>query len=132
MEYFFEALQVFLAPSMLAVCMAGGIAGVIFGAIPGLSGGTCMILALPITYGMDANMAVALLTSIWVGGTSGSFIGSILLGIPGSVASIATVYDGYEFTRQVAVCRDRGQFSGDRAKPSDCHVLLPPDCKICH
>lgn len=100
MEYFFEALQVFLAPSMLAVCMAGGIAGVIFGAIPGLSGGTCMILALPITYGMDANMAVALLTSIWVGGTSGSFIGSILLGIPGSVASIATVYDGYEFTRQ--------------------------------
>lgn len=95
-----QALQIFFTPSMLLVCLAGGLAGVIFGAIPGLSGGTCMILALPITYAMNTNMAVALLTSIWVGGTSGSFIGSILLGIPGSVASIATVYDGYEFTRQ--------------------------------
>lgn len=100
MEYFVQALSVFFTPTMLLVCMAGGIIGVIFGAIPGLSGGTCMILALPITYAMDTNMAVALLTSIWVGGTSGSFIGSILLGIPGSVASIATVYDGYEFTKQ--------------------------------
>lgn len=100
MGFFVDALQLFISPSMLTVCMMGGIAGVIFGAIPGLSGGTCMILALPLTYAMDTNMAVALLTSIWVGGTSGSFIGSILLGIPGSVASIATVYDGYEFTKQ--------------------------------
>lgn len=100
MEFMLDAAQVFFSPTMLLVCLVGGLAGVIFGAIPGLSGGTCMILALPITYAMDTNMAVALLTSIWVGGTSGSFIGSILLGIPGSVASIATVYDGYEFTKQ--------------------------------
>lgn len=64
MEFMLDAAQVFFSPTMLLVCLVGGLAGVIFGAIPGLSGGTCMILALPITYAMDTNMAVALLTSI--------------------------------------------------------------------
>lgn len=100
MDLVIQAMQYIFTPSVLLLCLAGGLVGVIFGAIPGLSGGTCMILALPMTYAMDTNMAVAFLVSIWVGGTSGSFIGSILLGIPGSVASIATVYDDYEFTKK--------------------------------
>lgn len=100
MGFMTDAMGFLLQPEVLLVCAAGAVAGVVFGAIPGLSGGTLLVLVLPITFGMNSNMAIALLVAIWVGGTSGSFIGSILLGIPGSVGSIATVYDGYEFTKQ--------------------------------
>jgi putative tricarboxylic transport membrane protein len=38
------------------------------------------------------------LGSIYIGGTSGGLISSILLGIPGTPSSVATVYDGYPMT----------------------------------
>lgn len=59
-------------------------------------------IILPMTFNMDKFTAICLLCGIWIGSASGSFIGSILLGIPGTPSSIATVYDGYEFTKPIS------------------------------
>lgn len=98
--YLGEAFMTLCSFEVLMLCIVGGIIGIVLGAVPGLSGGTGMMLVLPMTYAMDPVTAVALLCSIYVGGVSGGFIGSILVGIPGTNGSVATVFDGYEFTKR--------------------------------
>ena len=100
MNYFLDALSFLSQPSVLGIVFLGAMAGLVLGAIPGLSGGMAIMICLPLTFSMDPNLAITVLMSIYVGGISGGYIGSILLGIPGTTNSIATVYDGYEFTKQ--------------------------------
>ena len=82
-----------MQPMTVLVILLATILGIILGAIPGLSGGLGVALILPVTFGMPAEVGIAMLVSIWVGGVSGGLIGSILLGIPGSPSSIATTFD---------------------------------------
>lgn len=88
-----------LQPVTLLIILLSTTLGIILGAIPGLSGGLGVALLLPITFGMESHVGLAMLVSIWIGGVSGGMIGSILLGIPGSPSSIATCFDGYPMTR---------------------------------
>lgn len=74
--------------------------GIIFGALPGLSGTVGVTLLLPVTIGMKAELGIAMLISIWIGGVSGGFISATLLGIPGTASSIATCFDAYPLCRQ--------------------------------
>ena len=94
------ALSNICTPTGLLLSITGATYGMILGAIPGLNATTAIILVLPITYAMDAISAYILLIAVWVGGVSGGYIGSILVGIPGTVGSVATVYDGYEMTKK--------------------------------
>jgi putative tricarboxylic transport membrane protein len=71
------------------------IIGLIFGAIPGLSGFTALTVFLPLTFIMNATDALSFMMGLFVGGCSGGLIASILLGIPGTAASVATCFDGY-------------------------------------
>lgn len=99
-----EALSVAIGnlanPLVLVLCTVGGILGVVLGAIPGLSGGLAITVMLPMTFTMKAEVAIPFLMAIYVGSMSGSYIGAILLGIPGTPSSIATVYDGYAYTKK--------------------------------
>lgn len=88
-----------LAPTTVFVIVLSTALGIVLGAIPGLSGGLGVALLLPLTFGMQPEVGLAMLVSIWVGGVSGAMIGSILLGIPGSPSAIATTFDGYPMTR---------------------------------
>ena len=88
-----------LQPLTFQIILLATTLGIILGAIPGLSGGLGVALLLPLTFGMQSEVGLAMLVSIWVGGTSGAMIGSILLGIPGSPSAIATTFDGYPMTR---------------------------------
>lgn len=89
-----------IIPLNIGLLLIGNIIGIIFGAIPGLSGTLAVMLFLPLTYTMSSGSAIVFLLSLWVGGCSGAFIGSVLLGIPGSPSSVATCYDGYPMTLQ--------------------------------
>jgi len=100
MDIIIEVLGYLLRPSCLLLMLGGSALGTVFGAIPGLSGSMCIMLMLPITYSMEARMAIAFLMAVYIGGISGSCIGSILLGIPGANSSLATVYDGYAMTKK--------------------------------
>lgn len=100
MGYFINALQTLCTLQGILFVIAGTMAGLVLGAIPGLGSSTLMVVLLPIAYKLSAPMAMALFLSIVVGGMSGGCVGSILLGIPGTSSSLCTVWDGYEFTKQ--------------------------------
>ena len=100
MDNVLQALMILFTPLNCIYMLGGCVAGMVLGAIPGLSGGTGLIILLPLTFHMDINSAVALLMGIYIGGVSGGYIGSILLGIPGTTNSIATAFDGYPMTKK--------------------------------
>lgn len=101
MQYFIQTLGYLgTHPLVLVLLWVCSMIGLILGAIPGLSGGTAIILMLPVTFAMDAQVAIAMLIAFYVGGISGSFIAAILIGIPGSGSSVATVFDGYPMTKR--------------------------------
>lgn len=90
-----EAIQmVLLNPVCLLLIFVGVVIGIIFGSIPGLSASMAMILFLPMSFGMEPMNGIALLVSLYLGGISGGLISAILLKIPGTASSIATVFDG--------------------------------------
>ena len=87
-------------PTGMLYIIGGGVLGMILGAIPGLSGGTASVIILPLTYKMDPGLALALLASLYIGSTSGGCIGAILLGSPGTGASIPTAWEGYPMAKK--------------------------------
>ena len=99
------ALTSFFQPINLLLTFGGCLIGMVLGAIPGLAGGMAITVILPLTFTMKPDMAMSLLMGIYVGGDSGGYIGSILLGIPGTAANVATVYDGYEMTKKGKVTK---------------------------
>ena len=88
-------LSQFAVPMNLVLMVAGTFIGIIFGAIPGLSGTMAVMLFMPLTYTMESGTAIIFLLSLWIGGCSGAFIGSVLLGIPGSASAVTTCWDGH-------------------------------------
>ena len=100
LQYFGAALRELCSVQGVLFVLVGTLLGIVLGAIPGLGSSTLMVILLPISYKLNITMAMALFMSITIGGMSGGFIGSILLGIPGTSSSLVTVFDGYEFTKR--------------------------------
>ncbi len=69
--------------------------GLYFGAVPGLSGLVGMAILLPFTFSMEPVPALAFLLGMFAVTTTSDTIASVLLGIPGTAASQATILDGY-------------------------------------
>ena len=99
-QYILNSLGDLVSVTGVLYMLGGALLGVFFGALPGLSGGMVMTMLLPITYKMNPVLALALFMALHVGSSCGGAIGSILLGIPGTSSSIATTWDGYEFTKR--------------------------------
>lgn len=100
MDIITAVLQNLLSPTCLIFMLLGCVMGIVFGALPGLSGTVGVTLLLPMTYGLSSEMGIALLISIWIGGVSGGFISATLLGIPGTASCIATCFDAYPLSKQ--------------------------------
>lgn len=100
MENVLSAAQLLFDPSVLILVLVGLVMGIVLGAIPGLGGGIGITLMLPLTFTMKSTTAIAFLMAISVGGVSGGYIGSVLLGIPGDTTSLSTVLDGYPMTKK--------------------------------
>jgi putative tricarboxylic transport membrane protein len=88
------------APVSFTLICLGVALGIIFGAIPGLTGGMLMALALPFTFYMSSENACVLLVGMYVGGVTGGLITAILLRIPGSPSNVVTTFDGYPLAQQ--------------------------------
>ncbi|MBF0279762.1 MAG: tripartite tricarboxylate transporter permease [SAR324 cluster bacterium] len=83
----------------------GVILGLAIGIFPGLGGIAGLSLVLPFLYGVDPVSGLALMVGlIAVVPTSDTFA-SVLLGIPGSSASQATVLDGFPLSKQGEAAR---------------------------
>ena len=87
-------------PVGLLITLLGTVVGIIFGAVPGLSATTAIVLCLPLTYKMSSINGMALLISLFIGGISGGLVSAILTRIPGTPSSVATTWDGYPMTQK--------------------------------
>jgi TctA family transporter len=74
--------------------------GIWFGAVPGLGGVTGLVILIPFTFGMEPVSAFALLLGMYAVTSTSDTIASVLLGIPGTAASQATILDGYPLARK--------------------------------
>ena len=78
----------------------GVIVGVIGGIIPGISSLLTMALVLPFVFAMLPEHALPLMVAISAVGYTGGSITAILLNIPGTAPSAATLIDGYPMTKK--------------------------------
>jgi len=85
---------------LLAMLFLGTLAGLIFGALPGLSGITGLALALPFTFGMDPLAAMLLFSGLISVTPLGGSIPAILLNTPGTPSGAATCFDGFPLTQK--------------------------------
>ncbi|WP_217267798.1 MULTISPECIES: tripartite tricarboxylate transporter permease [Halomonadaceae] len=96
----FDALALVLDPSRLIFMLLGVGVGLIVGILPGLGGVVGMSLLLPFVYGMDPHAAIAMLIGMAAVIATADTFPSVLIGVPGSAGSQATILDGYPMAQQ--------------------------------
>ncbi|WP_180900358.1 tripartite tricarboxylate transporter permease [Martelella soudanensis] len=100
-----DAWQMILQPGVLGYLVLGVVMGLAVGVFPGLGGIAGLSLLLPFMFGMEPLYGLALMIGmVAVVPTSDTFA-SVLMGIPGSSASQATVLDGFPLARKGQAAR---------------------------
>ena len=79
----------------LVAMLVGTAAGIVVGAIPGLTATLAMALLLPFTYTMAPLTSLGMMAGIYNGSMYGGAIPAILMKIPGTPSAVATIFDGY-------------------------------------
>jgi putative tricarboxylic transport membrane protein len=105
LDAFLTALQTVITGTHLLYLMGGVSLGLAIGIFPGLGGIAGLSLLLPFLYGMEPTAALAMLIGlVAVIPTSDTFT-SVLMGIPGSSGSQATVLDGFPMAKRGEAAR---------------------------
>lgn len=89
--------QVFTLQGILSLAI-GVIAGIIIGALPGLSVNMAITLLFPFAYVIEGIAGINMLLCVYCGAVYGGSISAILLHTPGTPGSVATMEDGYPMT----------------------------------
>jgi TctA family transporter len=100
LDIFSSALSIFTEPALFGAMLIGLTMGMVFGAIPGLSGKMGLLLLLPLLFGMDPEVGIVLLLSMHAVVHTGGSIPSILVGVPGGAPEAATVIDGFAMAKK--------------------------------
>ena len=100
-----SALLGLLQVQHLSYMLLGVLVGLTIGFLPGLGGISGMSLLIPFVYGMDQVSAIAMLIGMIAVIPTGDTFTSILMGIPGSSASQATVVDGFPLAKRGQAAR---------------------------
>ena len=88
------ASAVFSWHAMLMIFL-GTLAGVIIGALPGLTVNMGIALLMPLTFTFQGMTGILMLLGVYCGAIYGGSITAILINTPGTPASAATLLDGY-------------------------------------
>ncbi len=94
------AFAALATPTTLLYVLVGTFAGICIGILPGLTATMGLALCATLTYQLDRDVALVVLISLYVGAIYGGSRSAILLNIPGTPASAATVLDGYPLARR--------------------------------
>lgn len=130
-----HALPEVLGLSNLLAVTIGVIAGIVVGAMPGLSATMAISVLVPFTFGLEPLVALGLMAGIYNGAMYGGAIPAVLLRIPGTPAAVATCFEGYPmaqkgeggFALQVAVVSSA---IGGIASAFALMLLAPPLSKV--
>ncbi|MFC1815533.1 tripartite tricarboxylate transporter permease [Thermodesulfobacteriota bacterium] len=99
-QLFFATLVDMLKWPGIFLLISGSIIGMIFGAIPGLSGTTAIVVLIPMTFGMEPSTAMLWLGAAYGAATYGGAIPSILINTPGEAPNAATTIDGFPMSQK--------------------------------
>lgn len=97
---FGHSLAGFLTPVSIGLVLAATLAGVVIGALPGLTATMGVALMTTLTLKLPPAQALLVLICTYVGAIYGGSRSAILLNIPGTPASAASCLDGYALARQ--------------------------------
>ena len=95
-----HALPNVFALTNFAAVIIGVIAGIVVGAMPGLSATMAISVLVPFTFGLEPLVALGLMAGIYNGAMYGGAIPAVLLRIPGTPAAVATTFDGYPMAQK--------------------------------
>ncbi len=100
LQVFIDALIQLFEPAHLAFLLLGTALGLIVGVLPGLGGVAGLSLLLPFVFGMEPSHALAMMIGLLAPSTTSDTFPSVLMGIPGTSASQATVVDGFPLAKR--------------------------------
>jgi len=96
----FDALPHVLGLYNFVALVIGVIAGIVVGAMPGLSATMAISVLVPFTFGLEPLVALGLMAGVYNGAMYGGAIPAVLLRIPGTPAAVATTFDGYPMAQK--------------------------------
>lgn len=88
-----------LDPVVIAVAFLGLIAGIVVGALPGLTATMAVAVLAPFTFVMEAMVGLPFLLGVYKGAIYAGSIPAILINTPGTAAAAATAADGNAMAR---------------------------------
>lgn len=88
-----------LSPQPLLALAIGVAAGGWFGAMPGLTTTMAMAILVPFTFFMDPLTGIPFLLGVYKGGMWAGSVPAILINVPGTGASVATMLDGHPMAK---------------------------------
>ena len=100
-----DAFSLIFHPQQIMFLMVGVLLGLSVGVFPGLGGIAGLSLVLPFMYGMDPVSGLALMVGLVAVIPTSDTFASVLMGIPGSSASQATVLDGFPLAKKGEAAR---------------------------
>ncbi|WP_425310709.1 tripartite tricarboxylate transporter permease [Falsirhodobacter halotolerans] len=100
-----SALGQVMTVGHLSFLVLGVMVGLIVGILPGLGGIAGMSILLPFLYGMEPTAALGMLIGMVAVIPTGDTFTSVMMGIPGSSASQATVLDGFPMAKRGEAAR---------------------------
>ncbi len=100
-----EAFALILQPQQIGFLILGVLLGLSVGVFPGLGGIAGLSLVLPFVFGMEPVSGLALMIGLVAVIPTSDTFASVLMGIPGSSASQATVLDGFPMAKKGEAAR---------------------------
>ena len=100
-----DAWSLILQPTTLLYLAFGVVMGISIGVFPGLGGIAGLSLMLPFMFGLDPIYGLALMIGLVAVVPTSDTFASVLMGIPGSSASQATVLDGFPLAKKGQAAR---------------------------
>lgn len=107
-ENLFEAAEFIFNPTMILIIVVVSIISILLGATPGVGPTLTMVLFFPFTLGGDPALALMVLATAYGASTYGGSISAILVNVPGTGGSSATLLDGYPMTQNRESARALG------------------------
>lgn len=95
-----QALAAVVDPVSLILVVIGVSAGILVGALPGLTATMAIALLVPFTFSMSAVHGLVLLGAIYCGAIYGGSFSAILINTPGTPSAIATTFDGFPMAQR--------------------------------
>lgn len=93
-------LNVLTDPVALGLSVIGVLAGIILGALPGVSSTMSLAVLLPLSFSMSPMHGMMFLMGIFSASVYGGSISAILVNIPGTPGAIVTQMDGYPMAQK--------------------------------